>query len=140
MSRRAYRDHQIKVGLTVSIVTLALITGVIHYTIGGFGSVTGLMFYGNAAAYAFLAAALVAPIALAQRYAFLTRLALAGVAAATIVGWVLFGARYDVAYLSKAVEVALIAVAFAATYRDRQAVVALVQSARRRLPFGRVAA
>jgi hypothetical protein len=39
---------------------------------------------------------------------WLIRLALIGFTAATIGGWVLFGARYPLAYMDKAIETALI--------------------------------
>jgi hypothetical protein len=39
---------------------------------------------------------------------WLVRLALLGFTAATIGGWVLFGARFELAYIDKAVEVVLV--------------------------------
>lgn len=42
------------------------------------------------------------------RIRWLTRLALMGFTIATIVGWVLFGARFPLAYLDKALEAVLI--------------------------------
>jgi hypothetical protein len=40
---------------------------------------------------------------------WLTRYALIGLTAATIAGWLAFGARFDLAYIDKAIEVVLIA-------------------------------
>ncbi len=63
----------------------------------------------NAIGYATLAVAMVAPrTGSAGRW--LVRVALIGFTLATIAGWVLFGARYPMAYLDKAVEVVLVLV------------------------------
>ena len=56
-----------------------------------------------------LAIATVAP-GPAARWRWLIRLALIAFAAATIGGWVAFGPRFGLAYLDKALEVALIGV------------------------------
>ncbi|HET7676734.1 MAG TPA: hypothetical protein VFK38_02700 [Candidatus Limnocylindrales bacterium] len=92
-----------EMAIRVAIVGLTLATAYIHLTLGS------LLFLANAAGYATLAVAMAAPLPLASRFRWLIRPALIGFAAATIGGWLLFGARYDVAYLSKAIEVALIA-------------------------------
>jgi hypothetical protein len=89
--------------LRAAIVALTLATGWIHATLGG------LLFSLNAAGYVVAAAAMVAPIGLAVRFRWLIRLGLIGYAATAIVAWYLTGPRYDVAYLAKAIEVALIA-------------------------------
>ena len=89
--------------LRVAIVALALSTAYIHSTLGG------LRFTLNAAGYVALAIAMIAPIALAVRYRWLIRLALAGYAATTIVGWAVEGPYYSTAYVAKAIELALIA-------------------------------
>ncbi len=111
------RDRQVRVGLTIGVVVLTLTTSVIHYTLGGFSTFMGLLFFGNAAAYAGLAAAFVAPVALAQRFQWLARLALLGVALGSIVGWLFIGARYDMAYLAKGIEIALVALLLIDAYR-----------------------
>ena len=113
------RDRQVGIALTIGIVVLTLTTSVIHYTLGGLTTLMGLMFFGNAAAYAVLAVAYFAPIRIAETLRPLTRLALLGVTVATIGGWIAFGARYDMAYLSKAIEVAMVALLVADGYRDR---------------------
>jgi hypothetical protein len=87
--------------LRLSIVALTLATAQIHLTLGG------MLFTLNAIGYATLAAAMVLPGPFAQ-IRWLTRYALIGFAATTILGWLAFGARFDLAYLSKAIEVALI--------------------------------
>ncbi len=111
------RDRQVRVALAIGVVVLTLTTSVIHYTLGGSSTLMGLLFFGNAAAYAGLAAAFVAPIALAERFRWLTRLAIIGVAFGSIGGWVLFGARYDIAYLTKGIELALVALLLVDAYR-----------------------
>ena len=108
---RKTRREQIDVALRISIVVLTLATAAIHYSLGG------VLFFLNALGYTTLAAALVVPGAFADRFRWMPRLALIGFAAATIFGWLLIGARYDIAYLSKAIEVALIALLVVDTYR-----------------------
>ena len=85
-----------------AIVALALSTAYIHLTLGG------LRFTLNAAGYAVLAAAMIAPFAIAVRHRWLIRLALMGYAATTIVAWAIEGPYYSTAYVAKAIELALI--------------------------------
>ena len=87
--------------LRTEIVALTLATAWIHATLGG------TLFLLNAIGYAVLAVAMVlrGPFA---RVRWLVRYALIGFAATTIVAWFAFGARFELAYLSKAIEVALI--------------------------------
>jgi len=87
--------------LRAEIVALTLATAAIHASLGG------TVFLLNASGYAVLAVALVLPGPVA-RIRWLVRPALIGFAAMTIAGWLFFGARFDLAYLSKAIEVALI--------------------------------
>jgi hypothetical protein len=91
------------VPLRVAIVGLTIATGAIHLTLGG------LLFTLNGIGYLVAAAAMIVPLALAIRFRWLVRLGLIGYAATTIVGWYLFGPRYETAYIAKAIEVALIA-------------------------------
>jgi hypothetical protein len=91
--------------LRFTIAGLALASASIHSTLGG------AMFTLNAIGFAVLAVALVAPIALAERARWLTRLAVAGYAAATAVGWALFGARYETGYVSFALDLAIVGLA-----------------------------
>src|SRR5207237_2486910 len=91
------------VALRRVIVGLTLATGYIHLTLGG------ALFTLNAVGYAAGAVALVVPIGIAIRYRSVVRLGLIGYAASTIVGWWLWGPRYDIAYVAKAIELALIA-------------------------------
>jgi hypothetical protein len=88
--------------LRTAIVALTLATGWIHLTLGG------TLFTLNALGYAVAALAMVVPLALAVRFRWLVRLGLIGYAATAIVAWYLIGPRYDVAYVAKAIELALI--------------------------------
>ena len=90
------------VALRVAIVALALAAGYIHLTLGG------PLFTLNAVGYLVAAVAMVVPIGIAIRCRWLVRLGLIGYALMAIVGWFLVGPRYDVAYLAKAIELALI--------------------------------
>jgi hypothetical protein len=93
----------VSVILRVGIVVLTLATAYIHTTLGG------LMFMANAAGYAVLAVAMIAPLPILARYRWLVRAALLGFTVFTILGWVMFGARYWMAYVDKGIEVGLIA-------------------------------
>ena len=89
--------------LRAGIVVLTLATAYIHTTLGS------LMFMANALGYLVLAVAMVVPLAIAHRNRWLIRAALLGFTAATILGWVMFGARFWLGYLDKAIEIGLIA-------------------------------
>ena len=93
--------NPLTIALRIAIVALTLATAQIHATLGG------VMFTLNAIGYATLAAAMVMPGPIG-RIRWLTRYALIGFTATTIVGWLAFGARFDLAYIDKAIEVALI--------------------------------
>src|SRR5688500_17381836 len=99
------------VALRTSVVILTLATAAIHASLGG------VLFMANAAGYAVLALAMVAP-GPAARYRWLIRLTLIGFTAATIGGWVAFGPRFGLAYLDKAVEVAVIGVLLLEQWRS----------------------
>ena len=93
--------------LTAAIVALTLATAYIHSTLGG------MLFTLNALGYVALAAAVIVAAAvtvpLVSRFGWLPRVALFAFALATILGWMVMGPRYDMAYLAKAIEVALLA-------------------------------
>jgi len=84
-----------------AIVASTLATAAIHASLGG------TLFLMNAIGYTVLAIALVLPGPVA-RIRWLTRWALIGFTTVTVGGWLMFGARFDLAYLDKGVEVALI--------------------------------
>jgi hypothetical protein len=93
--------HPLTVVLRLAIVALTLATAAIHATLGG------PLFTLNAIGYTAFAVAMVLPGPFAQ-HRWLVRYGLMGFAAATIAGWLAFGARFDLAYLDKSIEVALI--------------------------------
>lgn len=107
--------------LRVAIVVLTLSTAYIHYTLGG------LMFLMNAVGYLVLAAAMVAPLALASKYRWLIRAALIVFALATIGGWMMFGARIWLGYLDKGIEIVLIALLFVEMVRYDGGPIAVAQ-------------
>jgi hypothetical protein len=97
--------------LRTLVVLLTLATAAIHASLGG------MMFMANAVGYSALALAMLVPGPLA-RYRWLIRLALMGFAAVTIAGWLAFGARFDLAYLDKGIEVALIGILLIEQWRS----------------------
>lgn len=87
--------------LHAAIVRLTLATAAIHASLGG------LLFTLNAVGYTIFAAVLVLPGPVG-RARWLVRYALMGFTTATILGWMAFGARFDLAYIDKALEAALV--------------------------------
>ena len=87
--------------LRAVIVLLTLVTAAVHWSLGG------PLFTLNAVGYTTLAALMALPGPIG-RVRWIIRLALVGFVAATIGGWMLFGARFPLAYVDKAVEVVLI--------------------------------
>jgi hypothetical protein len=92
--------------LVIVIAALAVVAGGIHLTLGA------PMFILNAIGYFVLTAMLLAVTfvdhPLARRFAWAPRVALVGYAAASIGAWLLLGGRYDLAYLTKGIELAII--------------------------------
>jgi hypothetical protein len=86
----------------VAIVGLTVATGWIHLNLGG------LLFALNGFGYFVAAVAMIAPLAIATRFRWFIRLGLIGYAATAIAAWYVTGPRYDVAYVAKAIEFALI--------------------------------
>jgi hypothetical protein len=102
VSRALRTDHPaVAFVLRVVILVLTLATAAIHASLGG------LLFILNAVGYTVLAALMVLPGPVAP-VRWLVRLALLGFVAATIGGWVLFGARFPLAYIDKGIEVVLV--------------------------------
>ncbi|HLQ48559.1 MAG TPA: hypothetical protein VK233_06255 [Candidatus Dormibacteraeota bacterium] len=112
------------------VVGFTLATAAIHTSLGG------MMFLANAVGYTTLALAMVAPGPIGQ-IRWLVRLALMGFTAMTIGGWLLFGARFPLAYLDKAIEVALIAVLAFELWRTDGGPIGVARKAQRLL--GRLA-
>lgn len=105
------------------VVGLTLATAAIHASLGG------LLFLANAIGYATLAMAMIVPGPIG-RVRWLVRLALLGFTAATIGGWVLFGTRFPLAYIDKALEVALIGVVAVELWRSDGGPIGVVRQAR----------
>ncbi len=106
------------------VVGLTLATAAIHASLGG------LLFTANAIGYATLAVAMVLPGPIG-RSRWLVRLALIGFAAATIGGWLLFGTRFPLAYLDKAIEAGLIGVVAFELWRNDGGPIGVARQARR---------
>jgi hypothetical protein len=106
------------------VVALTLATAAIHLSLGG------LLFVTTAIGYATLALTMVVPGPIGQ-VRWLVRLALIGFTTATICGWLLFGARFPLAYIDKAIEVVLIAAVTFELWRSDGGPKAVVQRARR---------
>jgi hypothetical protein len=94
-------QHGIDVVLQAIVVGLTLVTAAVHQSLGG------TLFTLNAIGYASLAALLALPGPI-SRIRWLARLALIGFTLTTIGGWVLFGARFPLAYVDTAVELVLV--------------------------------
>jgi len=105
------------------VVGLTLATAAIHASLGG------LLFLANAIGYTTLAMAMIVPGPIG-RVRWLVRLALLGLTAATIGGWVLFGARFPLAYVDKAIEVALIGVVALELWRFDGGPIGVIRQAR----------
>jgi len=112
--------------LRTVVVLLTLGTAAIHASLGG------MLFMANALGYLVLAIAMVAP-GPAARWRWLIRLALIGFAAATIGGWVAFGPRFGLAYLDKAIELALIGTLLIEQWQSDGGPVGVMRRVRRRL-------
>jgi hypothetical protein len=83
------------------VVLVTLITAAVHASLGG------VLFTLNAIGYATFAVAMVLPGRIGA-IRWLIRLGLLGFTAATIGGWIVFGARFPLAYIDKGVEAVLV--------------------------------
>ena len=105
-----YRDS-VGVALRVVIVSLALATAYIHFTLGS------MLFLANAAGYLVLAVGMVAPVGILVRNRWFVRAALLGFTSVTIIGWAHIGPRFMLAYVDKGIEIALIALLVVEMFR-----------------------
>lgn len=92
---------------------MALATGYIHYWIGG------TMLILNTAGYLVLAVLVIGSTALYPLALPIVLAALAGYAGVTIVAWMAIGPYFDIAYLAKAIEIALISAISLRLWRSR---------------------
>jgi hypothetical protein len=118
--------HPASAVVRTMIVGLTLATAEIHVSLGG------LLFLANAVVYATLAIAMVLPGPIGQ-VRWLVRLALVGFTAATIGGWLLFGARFPLAYFDKGIEILLVAVVSFELWRNDGGPLGVLRQARRLL-------
>ncbi|HEY7701813.1 MAG TPA: hypothetical protein VIB02_05825 [Candidatus Limnocylindrales bacterium] len=108
----AHRAHGVPTSAVIvrlAILGLTLATAVIHARLGG------TLFLLNAAGYVAFVLAMVLPGPV-RRIRWLVRYGLIGFTAMTIGGWVAFGARFELAYIDKAIEVALIGLLLVESY------------------------
>jgi hypothetical protein len=103
------------VALTTGIVALAAATAYIHLTLGG------LLFLLNGLGYAGLMGLIVigalAPHPLIARFDWFPRLALLGYTAMTITGYLVMGPYFGLGWITKGIEVALIALVVVDIFR-----------------------
>ena len=108
ITRPVARPDRLELAIRAAAVMFALVTAYIHSTLGG------LLFTLNAIGFLVFAVGLLAPIGIVvgARYApplrLLVRLGLLGFSAATIIGWVLIGARIAQGYEATTIEVILV--------------------------------
>ena len=107
------RRRPVAVALTAGIVGLSLATAYVHFTLGSTASIMGLLFLANAAGFVVLAGAVatvnVARHRLVQRFAWLPRLALAGFTALTIAGYLVMGPYFTLGWITKGIELGILA-------------------------------
>ena len=113
--------------LTAAIVGLTLATAYIHLSLGG------LLFTLNGLGYIGLAGLVVigavSPIALVKRFSWFPRVALIGYAAITIAGYLVMGPYFSLGFITKGIEVALIALLVVDVIRVYGSPTGLVRSA-----------
>jgi hypothetical protein len=112
------RTDSVELAFRAAVAALTVATAAVHFSLGS------LLFTLNGFAYATLAVALFAPVDIGSRFRWLVRLALLGFTTMTIAGWVAFGARYDVAYIDKGIELLLIGLLLADIRRADGGIVA----------------
>jgi hypothetical protein len=122
MAARAH-PHLASYVTRAAVVGLTLATGAIHASLGG------VLFMANAVGYTALAVAMIVPGPIGQ-VRWLVRVALMGFTAMTIGGWLLFGARFPLAYIDKTIEVGLIAVLAFELWRSDGSPIGVARQAR----------
>ena len=107
MSRSGSRFGAMQIG----IILLTVATAVIHFALS-FALSFDLLFAANGLGYLVLLALLYLPIPALAPYRGLIRWLLIAFTAATVVAWAWVGTRGPLAYITKAIEVALIVLLF----------------------------
>ena len=122
------------IGLVAGIVELTLITAYIHLTLGG------PLFTLNAIGYALLALAVVAaslaPASL-KRFGWVPRIGLAGYTAATLGAYLVIGPYFDLGWIAKGIEVAILTLLGADLLRRYGSPAGLLRAALDSLGVGR---
>ena len=122
-----FRSRAAGVVLTTAIVALTAATANIHLGLGG------VMFTLNGLGYIGLAALIVigaaAPFALVERFSWFPRVALMGYTAMTIAGYLIIGPYFNLGWIAKGIEVALIAALVVDIFRVYGSPMGLVRSA-----------
>src|SRR3990170_558547 len=103
---RFFRSRAAGVVLTTAIVALAAATANIHLGLGGvLFTLNGLGYLGLAALVVIGAAA---PFPLVERFSWFPRVALIGYTAMTIAAYLVMGPYFNLGWIAKGIEVALI--------------------------------
>jgi hypothetical protein len=114
--------------IVIAIVELTLTSAYIHFSLGG------LLFTLNAVGYAVLAAAMVVIATVShpfvRRFDWLPRVGLAAYTLATIGGYVVMGPYFDLGWVAKAIEVAILTLLVADMMRTYGSPSGLVRAAR----------
>ena len=122
-----FRSRAAGVVLTAVIVALTAATAYIHLGLGG------VMFTLNGLGYLGLAGLIVigaaAPFPLVKRFSWFPRVALMGYTAMTIAGYLIIGPYFNLGWIAKGIEVALITVLVVDILRVYGSPMGLVRSA-----------
>jgi hypothetical protein len=124
---RFFRSRAAGVVLTTAIVALAAATANIHLGLGGvLFTLNGLGYLGLAGLVVIGAAA---PFPLVERFSWFPRVALIGYTAMTIAAYLVMGPYFNLGWIAKGIEVALIAVVVIDILRVYGSPMGLVRSA-----------
>jgi hypothetical protein len=137
MQQSITRRSPIGVVLTVAIVGLTLTTAYIHLGLGGWLFTLNGLGYLGLASLVVIGAAVDHPIA--RRFAWLPPVALAGFTTATIAGYLVIGPYFTLGWITKGVELTLLAVLAVDVLRVHRSPVGLLRTALTSLHFERSA-
>ena len=109
MDEHAWRETRtslVRLVLTLVIVELTAVTAYLHLSLGGqLFTLNGLGYLALGAAYA---AAVLLPIPLLQRLAWLPRIALVAYTLVTIAAYLAMGPYFSIGWIAKGIEVAIV--------------------------------